>query len=944
MVSAMVAQFRVTSAVGFLLLLGSPGFAAGPDDDVEWDGVFSDTTAQFVSPRSFEGGDTVTLSLRAKANDLTGATCRVFFAPNGEASVPMSKDATRSNSAFDYWTCDVDVPQGTGEVYYRFLVTDGADTDAYDAGAPGDPWNVRGMQDEERSFFDFRLYAGFAVPEWSEGAIFYQVFPDRFANGRGDNDRVLPDDCLWYLDFAPATPEAEACRGFTVPETPAGYAKRCAVHEDWNGTPNGGPCDFFGGDLVGIQQRLDYLEDLGATALYLNPIFRSPSNHKYDTTDYSEIDPRFGTLEELDTLTRDLHARDMRIIVDGVFNHVSDLGNLYGVWSNYAFDSAANTASGIDGFEEQCGAWEQAFLSQTNTTGQCTSPYADWFRLWVGQDTWDVDRDGDTSEPYAHTCGWAGLGFMPELDFKDPNVAPDSGPRTWLYGGSRASDPAVARQTLAARWLADGEVLTEGLDGWRLDVPDNAGYFTAATGCDKAAADPTIWQGFREAVKTAGEDKYISGEIWTDAASVGGLAGDWFRARTYDAVMNYHFFGTPVSCYLTGKGVHDDAGECNVVDAVRAGNPGALSALVSHLAESRRLYPSGAYLSSQNLISSHDSSRFASRVGGGQTAVDMMRLVNLMQVTLPGAAMIYYGDEIATEGANNELGRATFDWRVFEQPDSPRVGLWETVRKHACTRNNLPALRTGSMQTLLVDDARGVWAFSRFTADQQAVVVLNTSDRAASVSVPLGLADLPAGELVDVLTGETYAPTAGAVSVDLAGRAGAVLVPSSQASATDVCSAEANLPPVADAGEDVVAFAGEKVRLDGGASVDPEGAPLRFRWTSADGGGFGTGSFIDVTLVTPGEHVFRLTVSDGVHSSSDEVTITIMARPDPMDPNDNNNGAVDPNDNNNNNDNDGGSGSGAPPASSGCAATGPAASGLLLLAPALLLGLRRRRR
>lgn len=948
----MVAQSRVTTACPLFvaLTLGSSiAWSAGPDNDVEWDGVFSDTTAQFVSPRAFNAGETVTLSLRAKASDLTGATCQVFFSPSGQATVPMSVDASASTADFDMWRCAVSVPAGVGEVYYRFAVTDGSDTDYYDAGAPADPWNVRGMQDAERSFFDFRLYAGFSVPTWSEGAVFYQIFPDRFANGVPANDRVYPDDCFWYLDFAPASPEAEACAGLNVTAAPSGQNKFCSIHTTWDEPPTGSPCDFFGGDLNGIQQRLPYLEDLGVSALYLNPIFRSPSNHKYDTVDFTSIDPRFGTMQDFDTLTQSAHSKGMRIILDGVFNHVSDLSDMYGLWNNYAFDSASNQASGIDSYEGTCGAWEQTFLGQTSNTS-CTSPFADWFRLWTGQDTWDVDRDGDTSEAYAHTCGWAGLGFMPELDYGNPSTSPDSGPRTWLYGGSRASDPAVARATTAARWLVDGEVLTEGIDGWRLDVPDNAGFFTEPNGCNKAASDPTIWQGFRKAVKAAGEDNYISGEIWTDASDVGGLAGDWFQQRTYDAVMNYHYFGTPISCYLTGKGVHDDVGECGPVDAVRAGNPGALSALVSHLAEGRRKYPSGAYLSSQNLISSHDSARFASRVGGGQTARDMMALVTMMQVTLPGAAMIYYGDEIATEGANNELGRATFDWTTFEDAERPEAKLRETVRSQICARRELTALRTGSMKTLHVNDDEGTWAFTRFTDTASVLVLLNTREQARQVSLPLALSGLPEGALVDALSGDTYTPQGGMLDVSLSGHQGLILVPESAAAGTEACRI-ANRAPIADAGEDVVVTAGTSVRLDGSPSEDPDGRALSFAWTDAQGFRLGNGSSIDVSLSTAGSYVFRLKVSDGLYSAEDEVMVTVTEREDPMTPNNNNSGANNnsggnnnsPNSNNNSANNNQGT-FGPPPAEGGCTCTQPVQSNLLWLAPIAIWVLRRRRR
>jgi len=143
------------------------------------------------------------------------------------------------------------------------------------------------------------------VPDWVPGAIFYQIFPDRFCNGDRSND-------------APGT-------------------------QLWGNRPTRE--NFFGGDLQGILDKLDYLQDLGVTALYLNPIFRARTNHKYDTCDYFEVDPAFGSNDVLKELVRDLHRRDMRIILDGVFNHCGD-----GFW---AFEDVKARGA--------------------------ASPYADWF-------------------------------------------------------------------------------------------------------------------------------------------------------------------------------------------------------------------------------------------------------------------------------------------------------------------------------------------------------------------------------------------------------------------------------------------------------------------------------------------------------------------------------------------------------------------------------------
>ncbi|MEZ4433268.1 MAG: alpha-amylase family glycosyl hydrolase [bacterium] len=533
----------------------SPAAAAAPDGDIEWDGVFADTTAQFVDPMRVRAGEPLTLTLRAWANDLTAARCVLYYNGLGQsAEAPMMRTP---GDPFDHWRCTVQVPAGATEIYYRFALVDGPDTDWYDAGAPGDDWPVRGMSDEERAFTDFRLYVDLDTPAWSQGAAFYQIFPDRFFDGRPANNRLYPEDCFWYLDFAPADPDAPACAAHDVTPAPADQ-KRCLIQDDWTAPPNGGPCDYFGGDLPGVEQKLTYLDDLGVDAIYLNPVFRSPSNHKYDTMSYEEVDPRFGGTDALESLTVALHARGLRIIVDGVFNHVSDLGDFYNGWLNYGRTAAGVT--GVDAYPESCGAWE-AFFAR-DESGCAESPWSRWFQIWIGIDEYDVDRDGDRAEPATHTCGWAGLEFMPEIDYGHPDRAADSGPRTWLYGGRAASDPATARASLAGKWLADGQKMREALDGWRSDARTTpATSTTAAT----AATRPRPTLHYLAGLPPRGE--VPSATTSTSPARSGptprlAASPTTGSARTYDAVMNYHYFATPVSCSLSGLGVHADPAEC----------------------------------------------------------------------------------------------------------------------------------------------------------------------------------------------------------------------------------------------------------------------------------------------------------------------------------------------------------------------------------------------
>lgn len=177
------------------------------------------------------------------------------------------------------------------------------------------------------------------IPTWVRDAVFYQIFPDRFYNGDPNND-------------------------------PPGVRA-------WGKPPTRG--SFFGGDLVGIIQKLDYLSDLGITTLYLTPVFTAPSNHKYDTVDYFEVDPAFGGNAALRELVNSVHARGMRIILDGVFNHCSD---------------------------------RHPFFRDAMENGR-NSKYWDWFT---------IAGDHVIKHPEPNYACWAGVPVMPEWNHKNPAV------------------------------------------------------------------------------------------------------------------------------------------------------------------------------------------------------------------------------------------------------------------------------------------------------------------------------------------------------------------------------------------------------------------------------------------------------------------------------------------------------------------------------------------
>ncbi|MGG0774736.1 glycoside hydrolase family 13 protein [Bacillus rugosus] len=193
---------------------------------------------------------------------------------------PMRKIA--ATDLHDYWFAKV-VPTYR-RLQYAFVITDHQE-DIFFGSSGVCPYNEKTL---ETTHYYFKLpfvheADTFQAPEWAKSTVWYQIFPERFANGRED---LSPENALPWGSKDP----------------------------DVN--------DFFGGDLQGIIDKLDYLEDLGVNGVYLTPIFSAPSNHKYDTLDYYSIDPHFGDPALFRTLVSQLHQRGMRIMLDAVFNHI----------------------------------------------------------------------------------------------------------------------------------------------------------------------------------------------------------------------------------------------------------------------------------------------------------------------------------------------------------------------------------------------------------------------------------------------------------------------------------------------------------------------------------------------------------------------------------------------------------------------------------------------
>ncbi len=551
------------------------------------------------------------------------------------------------------------------------------------------------------------------VPTWAHEAVFYQIFPERFRNGDPSND---PARASLETPIEGRVPE-----GWQVTPWTSGWYARAGWEEAMGGFYDGVFDRRYGGDLQGVIDRLDYLDSLGVTALYLNPVFWARSLHKYDGNTYHHIDPHFGPdpagdlalMREEDpadprtwhvtaadslffALLDAAHVRGLRVILDGVFNH-----------------------TGRDFF-----AFEDIRQNQQ------ASPYAGWYAVT----TWDDLATPDTSE-FAYE-GWWGVASLPELADTEAGDDLHPGPRQYVFDAT-------------ARWMdpdGDGDP-ADGVDGWRLDV---------------AAEVPLgFWADWNAHVRRLNPEAYTVAEIWKDAAR-------FIEEGGFSATMNYHGFAVPVKGFLIDNALAPSR-FAEVLNERRRAYPPAVRPVLQNLIGSHDT-PRLA-----SMIVNRDSSDLAQEQFGydrnaspRQDAAyhvrrpveaerQIQRLVALFQMTYVGAPMIYYGTEAGLWGADDPDDRKPMLWPDLDydteahhplgrdRPPDPVAfdhDLYRYYQDVIALRSEHEALRRGGFEVLYASDAQDLFAFSR-TCDSRRcegaafVVVLNRSGEAQSLRVPL---------------------------------------------------------------------------------------------------------------------------------------------------------------------------------------------------------------
>lgn len=628
--------------------------------------LFCDGTSDYVIPAEPGIHEKVRLRFRTARDDAQ----EVCLISGGEA---LQMQKISSGEVFDYYETEVQLTD-TMFVYY-FRIKSESEELCY---------HRCGVSEHPVEYYNFRIMPGFSTPAWAKGAVMYQIFVDRFCNGDPSND--VEDGEYVYI-------------GEPV----------CKV-KDWNEFPAAMDIRrFHGGDLQGVLDKLDYLEELGVEVIYFNPLFVSPSNHKYDIQDYDYIDPHYGVIIEdggevlpegekdntratkyqkrtgdirnleasnrlFAKLVEEMHARGMRVILDGVFNHCGSFNK----WMDRERI-----------YEPQPEYEKGAYVS-------AQSPYRDFFHFFdEREEAWPYNKNYD---------GWWGHDTLPKLNYED--------------------SPTLEEYILniGKKWVSP----PYNADGWRLDVAADLGYSNEY--------NHIFWENFRKAVKSANPQALILAEHYGDP-------GEWLQGDEWDSVMNYDAFMEPLTWFLTGMEKHSDERRTDLW-----GNADNFVNTMNHFMASM-LTPSLQV--AMNELSNHDHSRFLTRTNhivgrvaqlGSKAAEEginlaVMREAVAVQMTWVGAPTVYYGDEAGVCGFTDPDSRRTYPWG---QENRELVEFHkEMIRIH---KREKP-LRTGSLKML--SWSSNVLAYARFQEGEQIIVVLNNSKELKEVTIPVWQAEVP---------------------------------------------------------------------------------------------------------------------------------------------------------------------------------------------------------
>ena len=555
-------------------------------------------------------------------------------------------------------------------------------------------------------------------PEWAREAIWYQIFVERFRNGDPSNDPrpeymqgsypgFVPDDWKitpWHQDWYE---QEEWAKGEGEHFHKLAAARR------------------FGGDLQGVLDKLDYLQDLGINAIYFNPLNDSPSLHKYDARHYRHIDRTFGPDPAGDSaiidaedpvdpatwkwtaadrlflkLIRELHRRNIRVIIDYSWNHT---GNTFWAWKDLV-------------------------------KNQDKSRFRDWYDIISF-------NDPKTPENEFHFEGWLGVKTLPEL--KKVNVS--SKRKGHVFDGDLHREVKEHIFNITRRWMdpdGDGDP-ADGVDGFRLDVATHVPL--------------GFWRDYRKFVRGINPDALLLGEAWwTKWPDELMDPRPFLQGDIFDSVMHYQWYKPARRLFAQAEGGLKPSGFIAEMNRVYAG------------------YTPAQTQNLMNLVASHDSPRFGTsfqnkhkykyRMGArgnkelklgppSAEVVREMRMMLLHQFTFTSAPHIWSGDELGMWGADDPDCRKPILWEDVEHrpqvftpdgqrhepiPVKPDTEMFNFQRKLIALRKKRPDWSRGQLNYILANDNAMTLAYRRKLDDQETFVAFNLSGQLQTIRLTTG--------------------------------------------------------------------------------------------------------------------------------------------------------------------------------------------------------------
>lgn len=510
------------------------------------------------------------------------------------------------NSLVNNWIyeIEVDTSNNIGLIYYYFRVNYYGRDIIYGNNIES-LGGIGQVYFNEPVSYQITIYSKQEVPSWYREGIIYQIFVDRFFNGEDEGKVLNPK-------------------------------KNTFIYGNWDDSPmyikdmdgNIVRWDFYGGNLLGVKKKLEYIKSLGVNVIYFNPIFDSPSCHKYDTGDYEKIDPMFGDEEIFKDLCSEAEKLGMRIILDGVFSHTGSDSKYFNKFGNY----------------NSLGAYQSL-----------QSPYYRWYRF--------------NDYPNLYETWW-GFSNMPNVDELNPNYL----------------DYIIRNDnSIIEKWLSLGA------GGWRLDVADEL-------------PDEFI-KILKSKLKEVKKDSVLIGEVWEDASN----KVSYNRKREYlfgyelDSVTNY-----PLRQII--------------LDLVR--NYIGSKYFIKKYLSLKENYPKEYFYSTMNMLGNHDTERVLTMLNNN---VNLLKEAVVIQMTLPGVPLIYYGDEAGLTGGKDPSNRKSYPWGK-ENKD-----ILEFYRKLSAIRVSEEALRNGEIEFLEFNN--GILAYERTLNKDRIIIAVNIMEKEENILI-----------------------------------------------------------------------------------------------------------------------------------------------------------------------------------------------------------------